>query len=556
MSAFKKNVGPAVARWNEDTPLQWTMTEQIAVGTEADGRRRSEPRTFTFDLTALEAGYDVNFLLSFKEMLIERRMRVSVSSVNQDARNIVLLLKKCHQTAVGKNQKQHRKIPLFNRVDGEFLKILWAIQDDIPVGYLRSFKSTFVREKANHALFAEGLVEADFPTGRLRLDVPPHPSDHEKSSACSEHVGMVGRLRKRVLQSALSRAVLIQILNITEIAFANGTLSLGVYAYFRLLLNRVARPESARLLRCKDLRISVENGKTEYYLDMSIPKSRCATRPVVAVRIHNEVGRLLDAQRSAVIDRYAPLVDKRNKSLTAKGSADRVGVGDLPLFPAGGKRSMPEGSQARLGFMSDCNHVRCLYLKPLKTLTEVNFSHNRMRHTLGTQLALTGCSASTIAAILLHANDNTAQVYVDLFFDGSINELSDSLIPDFLKHFPVFESFVSVDDPIQVERRITSEDPDKLSVDVTGACADLVCSYAPITCYDCPRFIPAYDADHSVNLRVVEQEIRVAEKGGLARQREAKQYKYIANRIRYVITLSELMKTTARAERETVADVR
>jgi hypothetical protein len=194
--------------------------------------------------------------------------------------------------------------------------------------------------------------------------------------------------------------------------------------------------------------------------------------------------------------------------------------------------------------------VSSYYTAPLKKLTGARINHNVMRHTIGTQLAIAGCSATTIAAVLLHATSATASVYVDLIFSGAIDELSDSLMPAFLEHFPVIKQFVSVTDAIDPAKRIVSPSVDHRRRETTGECGrNHICQYAPIACYDCIRFIPCYDVDHTINLERVNEELNSARCGGLPRQADIKRYMHIANRIRVVINICEAKREAITAER-------
>ena len=123
------------------------------------------------------------------------------------------------------------------------------------------------------------------------------------------------------------------------------------------------------------------------------------------------------------------------------------------------------------------------------------------------------------------------------------------LHPEFEEHFPVFTLFASKGDPIPAERRIDSEDPETGRIETTAMCGrHVACSYAPITCYACVRFIPCYDADHSINLHVVDQEIQGAECKGLAMQHEVKRWKTIRNYIRLVIAACETKRMAMEQE--------
>jgi hypothetical protein len=133
---------------------------------------------------------------------------------------------------------------------------------------------------------------------------------------------------------------------------------------------------------------------------------------------------------------------------------------------------------------------------------------NVLRHTIGTQLAQTGASSKTIQAVLKHASDNVCKAYVDIAFYGLIASMSDVMQPAFDSHLPVYTRFRSKDAPIDVDKAIRSDDLETGETELTGECGKLIrCEYAPLTCYGCARFIPCWDADHSINIAIVQREI-------------------------------------------------
>ncbi|HEX6880246.1 MAG TPA: tyrosine-type recombinase/integrase, partial [Terriglobales bacterium] len=252
----------------------------------------------------------------------------------------------------------------------------------------------------------------------------------------------------------------------------------------------------------------------------------------IPYRLHPEVGRLLEMQRQAVVEKCGHLAP-----LEVAGPD----YGQLALLPATrltADRSAWTNVYANqnAGMLSDGGFGQT-YIKPIKDLTKVPIAFTALRHTIGTQLAQMGCSAHTIQAVLKHASDATCRAYVDIAFEGLIDELSEGLKPSFEKHFPVINTFVSVSDPIALDRRIESEDVETGRFENTGMCGrHVACSYAPITCYACPRFIPCHDADHSINLDVVDREIAASEGRGLAMQHDVQRWKTVRNHIRLVMT--------------------
>jgi hypothetical protein len=185
------------------------------------------------------------------------------------------------------------------------------------------------------------------------------------------------------------------------------------------------------------------------------------------------------------------------------------------------------------------------YLRPIEKLARRDLTFNALRHTVGTQLALAGLSASSIAAVLRHATDDTCQRYVDLFFQGVLDRISDAMQPSFDEHFPVYKDVmdraISKKDAIPREKAIVSEDPETGHREVTAECGrKSLCGYAPLACYECNKFRPCWDADHTINLRVVDREIADFDRQGLAMQHEARKYKHLRNAIRVVISICEL----------------
>lgn len=526
MSNVAQTIGATSAKWDDMNPLRWTMSE--VVGEE----KRTELQSCTFDLATLTCRYDSGLLLAMKRVFIERRATAKLRTIETDYSRIRSVLQRCHE-ALSESCDEFSDQILFRCINKDFLSVLWAKKDNIPKNYLETFRSFFRKNRHNIEIFEIGLADSDFPLRGVSDDIRP--------------IGKAGQLRESVLASALSRATLVHILNITEAAFESGELCLGLFAYSRLLLSRAARPETFRLIRLKDLRVEENGSAKNYYLTLSIPKSREAQNPRVTIRLHSEVGRVLDLQRAAVADRLAPLVLAKNSS--GIDTSQEYTVGDLPLFPAGVRNGrIYEKAKERMGLVADATYFLSYYSKPLQDLTRVKMTHNGLRHTIGTQLAIAGCSTSTIAAVLLHATNRAASVYVDLVFSGSINELSDSLESAFLEHFPVFRDFSSIRDNIKPEQKIISISSDRLQRSTTGECGRReICHYAPITCYECNRFRPCYDADHSINLNRVLDELAAARDGGLSRLVDVKRYAHIANRIRIVISLCE-------AKRGSVAD--
>jgi len=509
---FQQEVGNAVAEWHESEPLQWAMRE-----VKGKGKDRRE-QVVELELASLRAGYAETFLLALKEVMIQKRHRVQLRTINSkivSTRNLLRI-----------SQEQGIVGHVVERIDGDFLRGLSERQDVIPANYLGELKTLFMAHRGNEALFAPDLLPGDFP---VRADKR----------------GRVGSRKHNILSAALTRGQLVRILDVVEAAHEEGELDLARYSFIRLALHIYGRPASYLELRCRDLRVDTnpETGTKSHFIDLPLPKTRAHTKPRAAIKLSAEVGGLLEKQREAVVRDYAWLVKDEPQATSLAAYAD------LPLFPAVSERRAKKNAKS-LGAISTSSGFQNSYLEPIRELTVSKLTFNALRHTVATQLALMGSSKTTIAGVLKHSTEETAKVYVDIFFEGLLDQLSDSMESAFEEHYPVFNVMQSKVDDIPLQRRITSDDMETVRTEVTGECGRTVaCDYAPVACYSCKRFIPCYDADHSINLTMVEREIKHAENYGLPMRSELAKYKHIANAIRVVIAICETKKAAVEAQR-------
>lgn len=514
---IQQEVGNAVAEWHESEPLQWVMREVTGKGKDC------REQVVELELASLREGYAEKFLLALKEVMIQERHRVQLQSI--DSKIVVTrnLLRISHEQGIVGH--------VVERIDGQFLQGLSERQDVVPAGYLQGLKTLFMAHRGNEALFAPDLRPGAFP-------VPANKR------------GRIGSRKHNMLSAALTRGQLVQILDVVEAAHEEGELDLARYSFIRLALHIYGRPASYLELRCRDLRVDTnpETGKKSHFIDLPLPKTRAHTKQRAAIKLSAEVGGLLEKQREAVVRDYAWLV--KNESQATSLAA----YGNLPLFPALSERRAKQNAKIH-GAISTSSGLQKSYLEPIRELTVSKLTFNALRHTVATQLALMGASKTTIAGVLKHSTEATAKVYVDLFFDGLLDQLSDSMEPAFMEHYPVCEVMQSKLDAIPLQRRITSDDMETMRTEVTGECGRTVaCDYAPVACYTCRRFIPCYDADHSINLTVVEREIEHAEGYGLPMRSELAKYKHAANAIRVVIALCETKKAAVEAQRAAEGD--
>jgi integrase len=502
-----QTVGNTIAQWQESSPLTWSMQETIGKGDD------QQINTIELDIRSLADGYEMTFLLALKDALTDRRHRVSLRSIENETQAIKSLLKLSHQKGI--------MIGKVAQIDSTFLLGLHECSDSITAENLDRFKRLFKTNRTNTKLFDGTLYPEDFPVKTSKR-------------------GQKGDRINNILSNALTRSAMVSVLDIVEEAYEAERIDIGQYSFAKLAFNIFCRPSSYRQLRVKDLELDTnkETGEISYFLYVLPAKSRVKNPKRIQFRLHRDVGQILALQRQSVVETYGHKVQK----------CDMV---KLALFPARMVKSDGTWTSAyansNYGMSSGSTAFTSAYLTPIKQLASRAMSFNGLRHTIGTQLAQMKCSAQTIAAVLKHADDTTCQTYVDIVFDGLIDELSDALQPGFEEHFPVFKGvfkgFCSKNNEIPRERAIVSEDLSTGRTETIAACGrNVICQYAPLACYPCPRFIPCWDADHSINLDIVEREIHQFEGQGLAMQHEVKKYKHLRNGIRVVMIACDVKR--------------
>lgn len=508
MGIMHQVIGNTVVEWDDAVPLAWTMSE--ATGSKNDLRILTE----SFDLSELRTGYEDAFLFILKDTMIARRKRVGLLTIKKEVSQIRVLLRKVHLQRVGN--------PRITHIDHAFLLILRTILQDVSIHYLISFKQLF-SENRESPLFAHDLVPSDFPVRK------PVKGNH-------------GVKIDAILAKALSRNAQVEILRRSEDAYESGSIDIGHFAFLHLAFHAFCRPSSYQRLTLADLQIAVDpETQVKTYVLLVIPKKTgisAKSLHKIPYQLDSTVGELLEAQRINVIKTWGHQVTNEE-------------IGELALFPARGIGTNGQwiANHARAHFgETDYFTFRSGYLDPiLKLQKSITFDFNGLRHTVGTQLAVAGCSATTIAAVLKHASQITCQKYVDVAFQGLIDVLSEAMEPAFETHFPQFRS---KNDPVHPEKAINSIELETGHHELTGECGKTsACQYAPIACYSCIRFTPCFDADHSINLRLVESEIIKYESGNLPFRELARQFKearrYImlvvaaANRYQQILSLQE-----------------
>lgn len=497
MAIVHQAIGNTLVVWDDVTQLTWTMSE--ISGSKNDRRIQ----TASLDLSELRTGYEDTFLLSLKDILLARRKRVGFQTVKTESEQMRSILHKIQSCRIG--------APKVTQIDHAFLHTLRTILKDISISYLTTLRRLY-SENRELSLFANDLTPEDFP---VRKPIKGYQGDKIEI----------------ILTKALSRAVQVEILRRAEDAYENGVIDIGHFSFLHLAFHVYCRPVSYRLLTLADLQIDFDpETQVKTYLLWILPqKTRISPNSLkkVTYPLDSLLGELLEAQRIQVIKTWGHLVANED-------------IGKLALFPArrvgSDGRWISNNALAHFGEPSQGN-LRDGYLEPILKIQEsITFDFNGLRHTVGTQLAVAGCSATTIAAVLKHASSATCQNYVDIAFQGLIDTLSEAMEPAFDAHFPVFHS---KNDPMLPEKTINSIELATGRSELIGECGKTnACQYAPLACYSCIRFTPCFDADHSINLHFTEAEIIKYEGGGLPFRELVNQFKTAKHYIMLIMAAS------------------
>ncbi|MFZ3017312.1 MAG: tyrosine-type recombinase/integrase [Gallionella sp.] len=499
-----KTIGNMVVEWEDNEPFIFSLSEDVGV------KDQRSTKLLQCDLSALRSGFEDEFLLHLKDAIINRRHKAILNTIKSEYWNLELLFRR-----VIENGLFDKRISL---IDESFLLALAANKDSFSKACLYSLKRYFNSNPLT-PIFCSQLRGDDFP---LHSDIKGHH----------------GRKIDNILAKALTRAACVEILTLCDQAYEDDQMDIGHYSFVNLAFSVFVRPESYRRIRLDDF--VYDTDEDAFFIYILPAKSRVNNPDKICYRINKHVGLLLQKQRQHVIETCSHLVDSSN-------------INKIALFPArqlskNNSRWRSEFANESFGQLADGAKFSAAYFRPILSKLkgdEVALNGTGLRHTVGTQLAQSGCSAKTIAAVLKHAGNQSCQAYVDIAFHGLMNELSDAMRPAFEDHFPVFSSFRSTGDPIQNEKAILSEDIESGRTELTGECGKQIsCQFAPFTCYECNKFIPCYDADHSVNLDIVQREIDEYKNAGTAYRQMVKKAQTIKIHIQLVIAACVLYQQT------------
>lgn len=503
-----KNIGNTVIEWDDGTPFIFTMKEES--GPENARVLQRE----TIDMNPLRASCEDVFLLNLKDSVIETRNRLALSTVRSLAQNLCGLLTKLAELGMF-----DAKLSI---IDEAFLLCLASVQEKIPRTYLASLAKLF-DAKPSSPLFANGLQKTDFPMPARKK-------------------GWHGSKIDSILSKALSQAAVAHILDQCDTAYATGQMDIGLYSFAHLAFAVFCRPNSYRQIRISDFNFDPQSKR--YSIQIVTSKAGEHAPSKTTFTLNEPLGILLTKQRQHVITTYGHLV--------APDEVDK-----LALFPA---RKLSEDKSRWLsgyanqtwGMHAGGDEFGVGYAKKIKTLLgnkSVTLNANALRHTVGTLLAQTGASSKTIQAVLRHADDQTCKAYVDIAFHGLIEELSEAMRPAFETHLPGLIHFRSKADPIAEEKRIRSEDLESGQIEDIGECGQsIACMNAPIVCYCCFRFRPCWDADHGINLKILQREIDDMEKRGKPFEHMVRRARTAKHRIFLVMNAADRFRDAALQE--------
>ncbi|KAA0894248.1 tyrosine-type recombinase/integrase [Oryzomonas rubra] len=489
-------VGNMTVEWDDNDPLFFSLSEYI--GAEDDRRKKIH----YVNLTHLRTGFEETFLLNLKEMIVDRRLQVSLTTIETESKQLILLLQKVINCRLFTTKR--------SVIDETFLLSLNTITDELSNTCLKVLKRYF-RIVPHAKIFDQGLREDDFPI---------------KLNKRSEY----GQQIKNILSKALNRTTCVEILSRSDEAYEDGIMGIGHFSFINLAFHVFVRPDSYRRIRISDLVSDTDSDSIFLYIAPAKPGIHSPQK--ICYRINKHVGILLIKQRQDVIKTFGHLVSEND-------------ISNLALFPSRQLKHDKSGwvSEHANEFFGEYENGGTFsqgYFKAIKTILNGKYglTASALRHTIGTQMAEQGCSAKTIQAVLKHVDDSTCLQYVDIAFQGLINELSDAMQPTFEAHFPVFQRFLPQSDVVASDKTIYSENLKTGRIELTGECGKQIrCQAAPFTCYECNKFIPCFDADHGLNIDIIESEIDIYKQAGKAYQHLVEKAKRIKYRIQLVIAI-------------------
>lgn len=199
-----QTVGKTTFTWNESTPLKFESVTRYAAG-EPEYQQE-------FDLAQLNSGFEESFLLGLKDLIMLRHMKVRVTSMKGEYKNVLQLLKKIQSDQTSTDLKQRlmesEKISVID--SGLMLAVGTKLAKDARWinGYCIERLSDWFLFAGHGAVFRD-LEQGEFPT--------------------RDRSGAADLMRQRIISQALSRTLQIAVLTDVERKLQAGEIHLGVY---------------------------------------------------------------------------------------------------------------------------------------------------------------------------------------------------------------------------------------------------------------------------------------------------------------------------------------
>jgi hypothetical protein len=153
-------LGKTTFTWNERNPLEFEAVTRYAVGDPEYGQR--------FDLAQLTVGFEASFLLGLKDLIMQRHLRVRVTTMKGEYGKVLKLLKKIQydQASMDLNQRLMEADKISTIDTGLLLAVRTKLTQDAGWIHLEC-----IRRLRDWFFYAgDGAVFKDLERGRLPDD--------------------------------------------------------------------------------------------------------------------------------------------------------------------------------------------------------------------------------------------------------------------------------------------------------------------------------------------------------------------------------------------------
>jgi len=201
-------------------------------------------------------------------------------------------------------------------------------------------------------------------------------------------------------------------------------------------------------------------------------------------------------------------------ALVVKNLLNSAPSGELPLFSVSTRNGCPIVQTKAVSIQNRIQRTRKLLAARIPELDAHDFFTRRFKHTKLTQLAILGAPVEVLARSGFQTSTGSLRHYTNLS-EEAFKEYEDRLA---VEHDYLSAAFKGV---VIQEQDATHLDSEHIIFSPTlernlGSCAAVPCNvFAPIGCYDCPRFEAFVDGEHEAVLNFLKEKRSTAEKIGL-----------------------------------------